>query len=90
MPVATWIVRWIGFVALAGLIGGFVVDLLVLPPAGPTHAGLRRRLRGARLIATVALVFAGGGELWLRAATMRALRTRKAVAVSSTQPSHGR
>jgi putative copper resistance protein D len=70
MLVATWIVRWIGFVALAGLIGGFVVDLIVLSSAVPAHAGLRRRLHGVRLIATVALVLAGGGELWLRAATM--------------------
>ena len=49
MPFVAWIVRWIGFLALAGLVGGFVVDLLVLPvpssPQGEEGVGPRRRLR---------------------------------------------
>jgi putative copper export protein len=67
--IATWIVRWSGFVALAGLIGGFVVDLLVLPVAAQT-AGPRRRLRAWRLGGTVLLLVVTAAEWWLRAATM--------------------
>jgi copper resistance protein D len=65
-----WLARWVGFVALAGLIGGFAVDLLVLPPRTPTLDSVRGRLRALRLASVGALLLASGGELLLRAATM--------------------
>jgi copper resistance protein D len=65
-----WLVRWVGFVALAGLIGGFAVDLLVLPARAPELGGVRGRLRALRLGGALVLLLAAGGELLLRAATM--------------------
>ncbi|HYB69238.1 MAG TPA: CopD family protein [Candidatus Bathyarchaeia archaeon] len=70
MSAAAWITRWIGFVALAGLVGGFVVDLVVLPRAAPALEDLRRRLRLVCWLATAVLVVAAAAELWLRAAVM--------------------
>lgn len=68
--IASWLVRWIGFVALAGLVGGFVVDLFILPVGAPETAITRRRLRTLRTGCTTLLLLASGGELWLRAGTM--------------------
>ena len=68
--IAAWLVRWIGFVALAGLVGGFVVDLFILPAGVPETAVTRRRLRALRVGCTALLLLAAGGELWLRAGTM--------------------
>jgi putative copper export protein len=68
--IAAWLVRWIGFVALAGLVGGFVVDLFVLPPGAPEAAIVRRRLRMLRLGCATLLLLSAGGELWQRASTM--------------------
>ena len=71
--VASILVRWIGFLALAGLIGGFALDLLGLPASAEPSTGLetvRRRLRTVRLTCTVLLLLTSGGELWLRTAVM--------------------
>ena len=68
--VFAWLVRWVGFVALASLIGGFAVDLLVLPARAPELDGARGRLRALRLGSALVLLRAAGGELLLRAATM--------------------
>ncbi len=65
-----WLVRWAGFVALAGLIGGFAVDLLVLPARATELDRVRGRLRALRLGGALVLLVASGGELVLRAATM--------------------
>jgi copper resistance protein D len=65
-----WLVRWAGFVALAGLIGGFAVDLLVLPARTAELDSLRGRLRALRLASALVLFLAAGAELLLRAATM--------------------
>ncbi len=65
-----WLVRWVGFVALAGLIGGFAVDLLVLPARAAELDSVRGRLRALRLGSALVLLVAAGGELLLRAATM--------------------
>ena len=46
VPIVAWIVRWSGFLALAGLVGGFAVDLLVLPPSPPRGGEGRVRGRG--------------------------------------------
>lgn len=65
-----WLVRWAGFVALAGLIGGFAADLLVLPARTAELDSVRGRLRALRLTSALVLLLAAGGELLLRAATM--------------------
>ena len=70
MPIVAWVIRWSGFIALAGLIGGFVVDLLVLPAGTQQTAAPRRRLRQLRVGCTVVLLLVTVGEWWLRAATM--------------------
>lgn len=70
MFIASCLVRWFGFVALAGLVGGFVVDLFILPAAGPETVRTRRRLRALRVGCTIFLLLAAGGELWLRVGTM--------------------
>jgi putative copper resistance protein D len=68
--IASWLVRWIGFVALAGLVGGFVMDLFILPAGAPETAVTRDRLRTLRVGCTTLLLLATGAELWLRAGTM--------------------
>ena len=68
--IAACLVRWVGFVALAGLVGGFVVDLFVLPAGAPETAVTRRRLRTLRAGCATLLLLATGGELGLRAGTM--------------------
>src|SRR5713226_9620981 len=68
--IAAWLVRWIGFVALAGLVGAFIVDLFVLPAGAPEAAVVRRRLRTLRVGCTTLLLIAAGGEMWLRSGTM--------------------
>ena len=68
-PVA-WLVRWVGFVALAGLVGAIAVDRLVLPARAPELGATRDRLRALRLAGALVLLFASGGELLLRTATM--------------------
>ena len=65
-----WLVRWVGFVALAGLVGGLAVDLLVLSAHAPELGAVRGRLRALRLGSALVLLAASGGELLLRAATM--------------------
>lgn len=65
-----WLVRWLGFVALAGLIGAFAVDRLVLTGRVPELDRIRGRLGAVRLASVLALLLAAGGELLLRSATM--------------------
>ena len=66
----TWLVHWVGFIALAAMIGGLVVDLLVLPADALAVLAARRRLRALGVGAAVVLLLSAGGELWLRAGTM--------------------
>lgn len=68
-PVA-WLVRWVGFVALAGLVGAIAVDCLVLPARAPELGATRDRLRALRVGGALVLLLASGGELLLRTATM--------------------
>jgi putative copper resistance protein D len=67
---AATITRWIGFFAMAALIGSLAVDLLVLRDDGPTlHAG-RRRLRRLRVASVIVLVLVSMAEVVLRGRTM--------------------
>jgi putative copper export protein len=63
-------VRWVGFVALATLVGGLVVELAVLPHAIPAVDGARRRLRRLGVLCLVVLVCSTAGDLVTRAQTM--------------------
>ena len=59
--------RWISLVALAGLIGGLAVRVIVLPPDVPL---LERRLGRWTQVCTLLLLVAGVTQLLLRARTM--------------------
>ena len=63
-------VRWVGFMALATLVGGLVVELVVLPPATPMVDGARRRLRRLAMLCLVGLVATTAADLVTRAQTM--------------------
>ena len=63
------IVRWGGLLALAVVVGGLVLDLLVLPPAGELAAA-RRRLRAWGTLAVLVLLVTTAAALVMRARTM--------------------
>jgi putative copper export protein/mono/diheme cytochrome c family protein len=69
MPTAA-LVRWLTLWATAVLIGGFVLDLLVLRRDAEEFAGTRRRQRRWIMIAVVLLIAAWAGELVIRATVM--------------------
>ncbi len=79
-----WLVRWVGFVALAGLVGGLAVDLLVLSAHAPELGAVRGRLRALRLGSALVLLAASSGELLLRAATMSGAGLGAAIAAMPT------
>lgn len=64
------LVRWIGLVALAAVIGGLSLDLLVLPAGARELAAMRRRQRRWIGLGAAALILATGAELLVRASTM--------------------
>jgi len=63
-------IRWVGFMALATLVGGLVVELVVLPPAAPVVDAARRRLRRLALLCLVVLAATTAADLVTRAQTM--------------------
>ena len=67
--VAATIVRWCGLLALAIVIGGFALELLVLPPCGELAAA-RRRLRRWGTLALAILVITTAAALVMRTSTM--------------------
>jgi putative copper export protein len=62
--------RWVGFVALATVVGGLVVELVVLPRATPVVDGARRRLRRLGVLCLVVLLATTAADLVTRAQTM--------------------
>ena len=68
--VVTVLTAWVSFLGLAVLVGGLVVDLLVLPTDAPDLHPVRARLQSWRMLALVALILATGSALVLRAVTM--------------------
>ena len=64
------LVRWLGLVALAVLVGGLVVDLVVLPRRVAAPASSRACLRRWTAIAVVVLVVTSAGDLIGRARVM--------------------
>jgi len=63
------ITRWIGFFAMAALIGSLAVDLLILRDDGAPHAE-RRRLQRLRVASVIALILVSMAEVFLRGRTM--------------------
>ncbi len=64
------LVRWIGFTALAALIGSLVVDLLVLPRAAAEVEAARERVHRAIVICIALLLVTTVAELLIRGRTM--------------------
>jgi putative copper export protein len=64
------ITRWVGFFALAALIGSLIVDLLVLPDDAPELRPGRRRLQRLRIACIVMLSLASMAEVIVRGRTM--------------------
>jgi putative copper export protein len=73
-------IRWVGFVALAMLVGGLVVELVVLPPATSVVDGARQRLRHLGMLCLVVLVGTTAADLVTRAQTMAGGRLPAAIA----------
>ncbi len=67
---AATIIRGVGFLALAALIGSLAVDLFVLPGGGPELHDERRRLQRLRILCIVVLIMTSAAELVLRGRTM--------------------
>ncbi len=68
--VVTVLTAWLGFLGLAVLVGGLVVDLLVLPADGVDLHPVRTRLQFWRMRSIVVLILATVTALVLRALTM--------------------
>jgi len=64
------LIRWLGLTALAGLIGGLAVDLVVLPRGALAVAPARERLRRSILLCVAVLILTTAGELVTRGQTM--------------------
>src|ERR1700730_16999141 len=64
------ITRWVGFFALAALIGSLIVDLLVLPDDAPELRPGRRRLQRLRIACIVMLSLGSMAEVIVRGRTM--------------------
>ena len=69
LAVAT-LVRWLALGALAALVGGLGLEVLVLPAGEPEIASARRRLRAWSLACIAVLLLTTAGEIVLRARTM--------------------
>jgi len=63
-------IHWLGFVALAVLVGGLAIEVLVLPRAMSWFDGVRRRLRRLEGLSLAALGVSTAGDLMTRAHTM--------------------
>ncbi len=79
--VSATLVHWVGLAALAALIGGLVLDLLILPQSLADLAAARRGLRRWAALCTIAVMVATAVDLVLRAQTMS--RASLAVAITS-------
>ena len=64
------LVRWLGLLALATLVGSGTLDAVVFPRERSELAAARRRLRRAEAIAVLVLLVATAGELLLRSRAM--------------------
>src|SRR3989475_660356 len=67
---AATLVRWLGLLALATLVGSGVLETVVLPRGRPELVAVRRRLGRGDAIAVLALLVATAGELLVRTRTM--------------------
>jgi putative copper export protein len=67
---ATAATHWLGFLALAGLIGSLALETVVLPASPPDLARASERLRRWRASCLIGLLASTSGELVIRAHTM--------------------
>jgi putative copper export protein len=67
---AATLIRWLGLLALATLVGSGVLDLVVLPRGRAELAAVRHRLARGDVIAVLVLLVATAGELLMRSRTM--------------------
>ncbi len=79
--VSAALVHWLGLAALAALIGGLVLDVLILPQSLADLAAARRGLGRWTALCTVVVMVAAAVDLVLRAQTMS--RASLAVAITS-------
>jgi len=77
---AATLVRWLGLLALATLVGSGVLETVVLPRGRPELVAVRRRLGRGDAIAVLALLVATAGELLMRTRTMSGADFAQAVA----------
>src|SRR5215472_6185984 len=63
-------IRWLGLAALTTLLGGLIVETLLLPRDGPVIAEVARSLRRLSIVCLALLAAASAGELLTRAQTM--------------------
>src|SRR2546426_6191514 len=78
--IAATLVRWLGLLALATLVGSGVLETVVLPRGRPELVAVRRRLGRGDAIAVLALLVATAGELLMRTRTMSGADFAQAVA----------
>jgi len=81
-------IRWVGFLALATLVGGLVVELVVLPHATPVVDGARRRLHRLAMLCLVVLLVTTAADLVTRAQIMAGGALPAAIAALPTVLTH--
>src|SRR5438876_11697585 len=64
------VIRWVALSAMAVVIGGLAIELVVLPSFAPEAAEARRRLRRIGVVALAVLTLASVGELVVRTVEM--------------------
>src|SRR5262245_5526092 len=87
-PLAAMLVHGLELTALAAVIGGLALDVLVLPPGVPELARARGRLRWWITAALAVLLLAAAGDLLVRAQIM--VRAPLAMAVGAVPDVLGR
>jgi putative copper export protein len=70
MLVIAFLARWAGFLALATVVGGLALDLLILPRDPPAVDAARRAMRRLMVLSVIVLALSSAVELVTRAQTM--------------------
>ena len=70
MLLVAFVMRWAGFAAIATVVGGLALDLLVLPRDAPTVDAARQALKRLMVMSVIVLALSSAVELVARAQTM--------------------
>jgi putative copper export protein len=70
MLLVAFVMRWAGFAAMATVVGGLALDLLILPRDAPTVDAARRALKRLMVMSVIVLALTSAVELVARAQTM--------------------